>query len=980
MAHSGQKELLKLTHQKDPEGIRAFLESLHKNIKGKTFEWYLAKLYKGNGWLTEIRGGRGDLGADILLYHPKTPSRVSLIVQAKNQKKPLTFDDTKIELIKFEEQAAPKYNCQQFNLVAINGFVSDAEKLSEFNMLLYGWEYVAHLIERYDPENITEPEIELYAHNKIAYEACKERWHESNYVAVVQATGTGKSYQIAKHMADFLNEKKLVMAPSNYILDQQQSKVPWATQSTTFMTYAKGANLTDEEIKTLDAKLIVLDEFHRCGAEVWGAGVQRILDAHPETYIFGTTATPIRYLDNSRDMSDELFGGVVAEDLSLAEAIVKRILPAPDYIATLYTLDEEIDDLMDTLERSKNPEEKKKEIADEIKQIKLDWEKSTGIPEILKKHLGPDIHKFIIFCKDQDHLDKMEVEVQRWFQKAGTHRWRKVYRVLSADPESDQNLEAFKNSQLADTAHLLFAIDMLNEGLHISDVGAVILLRPTESPIVFYQQIGRCIQVDVAHTPIIFDFVNNFISIRANDFLEDINKEKNRELLKRTSLSLEEHAPNVHITDETKEILEVFEKVLNRLQPFEAMYQHMEHYVEREGHARVPASYKTEDGFRLGSWVVFRRLDYRKNKLAKDKIKLLEKLPSWTWDPLEADWLEGLEHLKQYVAKEGHARVHYNYKTEVGFGLGMWVGRCRQVYKNNQLHENRIKALEKILGWTWDPLETDWLEGLEHLKKYVAKEGHARIPISYETEDGFGLGKWVSHRRQNYKNDKLLEDRIKTLEKIPGWTWDPLETDWLEGLEHLKQYVAKEGHARVHHNYKTEKGFRLGLWVGRSRQNYKNNKLLESRIKALEKIPGWTWDPMETDWLEGLEHLKQYVAKEGHARVHHNYKTEKGFRLGLWVGSRRQEYKNNKLLESRIEALEKIPGWTWDPLETDWLEGLEHLKQYVAREGHARVPYNYKTENGFRLGRWINSRRQDYKKGKLPEDRIRVLEKFPVWS
>ncbi|MDM8564249.1 hypothetical protein QUF74_01190 [Candidatus Halobeggiatoa sp. HSG11] len=46
----------------------------------------------------------------------------------------------------------------------------------------------------------------------------------------------------------------------------------------------------------------------------------------------------------------------------------------------------------------------------------------------------------------------------------------------------------------------LFTINMLNEGLHIADVGAVILLRPTESPIIFYQQIGRCLQVDVEKT------------------------------------------------------------------------------------------------------------------------------------------------------------------------------------------------------------------------------------------------------------------------------------------------------------------------------------------------------------------------------------------------------------------------------------------------------------------------------------------------
>jgi superfamily II DNA or RNA helicase len=219
-------------------------------------------------------------------------------------------------------------------------------------------------------------------------------------------------------MADFINDKKLVLAPSHYILEQQKSKASWASQSTVFMTYAGTVNLSDNQLKDLKAKLIVLDEFHRCGAEVWGQGVDKILKAHPDALVLGTSATPIRYLDNSRDMSYELFGGVIAENLPLPDAIAKRILPSPIYISALYTLDEEIAELIDTLEKSKKPEDEKAEIASKINQAKINWEKTSGIPAILEKHLPPSINKIIIFCKDQEHLDQMEVEVARWFQKA----------------------------------------------------------------------------------------------------------------------------------------------------------------------------------------------------------------------------------------------------------------------------------------------------------------------------------------------------------------------------------------------------------------------------------------------------------------------------------------------------------------------------------------------------------------------------------
>ena len=412
MTNSVKNRILKLTKQKQYDAIKSILENTSGQIKGNLFEWYLTELYRGNGWLTKVQGGRGDKGADILLYHPKTPLVVSIIVQAKNHSKPLTFDQTKIELIKFEQQAAPKYSCEQFNLITINGFVAEAEKLGEFNMLLSSWDDVINLINSYDPDFKSEPEIELFAYNKITYRKIKFLSKENNCVAVIQATGTGKSYIIAKVMTDFLQENKLVLAPNNYILEQQKSKVPWASQSTTFMTYTKGVNLTDSEIEDLNVKLIILDEFHRCGADVWGAGVQRILKAHHDSFVLGTSATPIRYLDQNRDMSDELFEGVIAENLSLAEAIVKKILPSPIYIAALYTLDEEINDLIEVLNKSKKSDEEKKEIATEIKQMQLNWEKTSGVPEILKKNLTSQINKIIIFCRDQEHLDQMEAEVE----------------------------------------------------------------------------------------------------------------------------------------------------------------------------------------------------------------------------------------------------------------------------------------------------------------------------------------------------------------------------------------------------------------------------------------------------------------------------------------------------------------------------------------------------------------------------------------
>ena len=70
--------------------------------------------------------------------------------------------------------------------------------------------------------------------------------------------------------------------------------------------------MSEEELTAIQPDFIILDEFHRCGAEMWGAGVQTLLSSHPHVPVLGLSATAIRYLDNQRDMADELFDGNVA--------------------------------------------------------------------------------------------------------------------------------------------------------------------------------------------------------------------------------------------------------------------------------------------------------------------------------------------------------------------------------------------------------------------------------------------------------------------------------------------------------------------------------------------------------------------------------------------------------------------------------------------------------------------------------------------
>ena len=121
-----------------------------------------------------------------------------------------------------------------------------------------------------------------------------------------------------------------------------------------FFTYAKLMNLSEDEISELHPDYTVLDEFHRAGAEMWGQGVQKLLNAYPDTPVLGLSATNIRYLDNQRDMADEIFEGNIASEMTLGEAIVCGILNPPKYILSIYSYQKDLERYERRVKTAKN--------------------------------------------------------------------------------------------------------------------------------------------------------------------------------------------------------------------------------------------------------------------------------------------------------------------------------------------------------------------------------------------------------------------------------------------------------------------------------------------------------------------------------------------------------------------------------------------------------------------------------------------------
>ena len=85
-----------------------------------------------------------------------------------------------------------------------------------------------------------------------------------------------------------------------------------------------------------------------------GEAIRLLLKTFPDMKVLGLSATPIRYLDNQRDMADELFDNCIADCMTLGEAIARGILPAPKYVVSLYTIDKESDNYDDALKTYRN--------------------------------------------------------------------------------------------------------------------------------------------------------------------------------------------------------------------------------------------------------------------------------------------------------------------------------------------------------------------------------------------------------------------------------------------------------------------------------------------------------------------------------------------------------------------------------------------------------------------------------------------------
>ncbi len=397
-------------------------------------------------------------------------------------------------------------------------------------------------------------------------------------------------------------------------------------------------------------------------------------------------------------------------------------------------------------------------------------------------------------------------------------------------------------------------------------------------------------------------------------------------------------------------------------------------YVELHGDALISRSYKA-DGYPLGLWVKEQRKTHNDASLDAERAHRLQDVPGWTWNPQADQWEEGFTRLLSYVECHGDARVPTSYTVD-GFRLGQWVLVQRHTNAKGILDVDRQRRLHEVPGWTWNPIADRWEEGFCRLVDYVERNGDARVPKSY-TVDNYPLGAWVHNQRSCHSTGTLDADRQRRLRDLPGWTWTPYAERWEEGFRLLVQYVESHGDARVPLAYAVD-GHKLGHWVNKQRASHARGTLDADRQQRLQDLPGWTWDTKADQWEEGFSRVVGYVERHGDARVPQSYMVD-GYRLGGWVDTQRHFRAKGRLDVDRQRRLEELPGWTWAPWVYKWEEGFSQLLRYVKRHADARVPVSYMVD-GYPVGRWVATQRQNHRKGTLDAERQRRLQDLPGWT
>ncbi|MFJ5635087.1 Helicase associated domain protein [Streptomyces goshikiensis] len=258
------------------------------------------------------------------------------------------------------------------------------------------------------------------------------------------------------------------------------------------------------------------------------------------------------------------------------------------------------------------------------------------------------------------------------------------------------------------------------------------------------------------------------------------------------------------------------------------------------------------------------------------------------------------------------------------------------------------KMLAQLTALTIRQTSSAWWEGYAHAAAFRSEHGHLTIPSAHLTEDGFRLGTWIANARQHYRKGWLRPDRIQALERI-DMVWETKSRPWKRFVEELAAFREKHGHALVPQSYQSPDGYNLGTKVNSARQRLHQ---IPAGYRAELDDLGMIWDTRHLRWQEFFNACLEYKNRHGHLKVPSTYVSDNGYRLGAAVSSRRSAYRKGTLPAAEAASLEEI-GFVFEA-NLAWVGFLAACDRYVAAHGSlAGVRKDHIDDTGYPLGSTI---------------------------
>jgi helicase, putative len=662
--------------------------------------------------------------------------------------------------------------------------------------------------------------VNLFSHNEKTFENIITAFDSGKNAICIQPTGTGKSFILLKLCQHYSDKKMLVIEPNRYIIQTVSSKAKeYGIDNIEFVTYQKLIRMNKEEVTAIQADIIALDEAHRIEAKQWNKAVTYLTDTHSDSRIALLTATPTRM--DGKNIKESFSGEVVCET-TLGDAIVSKILPAPIYISALYTFDEEIAKAQKRIDESMNSAEEKEKLTKQLEAAKRKLELSHGVSEILQRHIKSKSGKYIVFCQNIEHLNTMKPVVEEWFNKAGfeTH----IYTVHSKMAGKDKEFLAFKNDD-SDCIRLLFSVDILNEGIHLPDISGVIMLRPTQSNIIYLQQLGRALNAGTSNNPIVFDLIDN-VSSNTRYFKIEIRKaiKRRNEIYDNSDCKEREEfdLKDFHIFDYVQETMDFIRLIDKKCKnSFDHFFQMFLKYKEKWGTGYVEKK-KAEEFLGFYEWINHIKCSYKRNELNQERINLL-KDNGFIFSMAEFGYEQLEQHIQAYIEEKKTNIIPRIYICNDGYRLGAMIHSAKN--PNHYAHD-LIKRYN--ICHTFDG---KWESNYLILKQFVNEHGIEKLTTD-TVYQGYNIGSWVANQRTRYKNKTLQLERVQMLSDI-GIVFDVRKSNWNKFIKNLSECLkqnTKIVSKMIFNNMK------IGWWLGYYKDRYKKGNISTEQYLQLKAL------------------------------------------------------------------------------------------------------------------------------------------------